>query len=98
MKQKDTKSKIKPKPKTKNKTSILKTYKGKQWYIAYKNAIRKMNALYFAKVFAFTMIGVMIVFHLISVMNVCKFIARSPKELPQTIKKEQLCAKNNYDC
>lgn len=83
---------------THKKVANSKTYKGKHYNIFRKNMTRRMNLLYFSKVFAFTMVGVFIIFHLISVMRVCKFIAKAPTELPQTIKKEQLCEKNNYDC
>lgn len=75
-----------------------KTYKDKFKYLRCVNFVRKMNALYFAKVFAFTMIGVLTIFHLISVTRVCMFISKSPKEFQKTITKEQMCKNNKYDC
>lgn len=79
-------------------TKKFRTYKDKHSNIFMRNSIRKMNVLFFAKLLMYTMISIFIIFHLISAMRICKFISKSPSELPKIITKEQLCAKNNYNC
>jgi len=75
-----------------------RTYKGKRYSIFVSNSKRRINYLYIIKLLAYVMAILLISFHFISMVHVCKLFVKAPSELAQTVTKEQLCVKNNYEC